>query len=140
MLPYLSFVALNALAVCLLLPTCWVMLLIGMLLGGRDPDGGIAWGLCVLAEMMAKPIDMVRNAMIARKPVSLTFAGGVRYWRKQLVIGRDVDSKNWEPLADIARCSLRKLPKGFAFTDKSNRNFKEWRFAKYVISKRKVDA
>jgi hypothetical protein len=142
MLAYLSLLVLHALALIVLIVPTYAFLLLGMLLGGNHADGGLALAFCKLSDFLANIIGKLRNAMSAHKPVALTFGGAVRYWRKQLVIARDIDSKNWEPLADVKRYAMGKLPKGFGFGanpgDKDNAYFKEFRFAKYVIGKRKA--
>jgi hypothetical protein len=142
MLAYLSLLVLNALALIVLIVPIYTFLLLGILLGGKNADGGLAQVFCKISETLADVVGKIHNAMSARKCVAFTFGGAVRYWRKQLVIARDIDSKNWEPLADIKRYAMGKLPKGFGFGanpgDKDNAYFKQFRFAKYVIGKRKA--
>ena len=110
---------------------------IALILGGQNADGGLAAVFAFLARISAKAVDGMRGILSTHKPVAYTFKGAVRYWRKQLAIARDVDSKNFEPLADLKRYALRNLPKDFDYGSKPNNSFhKQFRFAKYVISKR----
>ena len=121
----------------ILIPLCWLLIGVAYVLGGNDPDGGLAGVSFSLASGCSRLVDKMHNLLTVHKPVAYTFKGAVRYWRKQLVIARDVDSKNWEPLADIKRYALRHLPKDFDYGSKPNNSFhKQFRFAKYVIGKR----
>lgn len=121
----------------ILIPLCWLSLVVAYVLGGKDADGGLAGMFIVLTDGCSRLVDKMHNSLTTHKPVAYTFKGAVRYWRKHLAIARDVDSKNWEHLADLKRYALRNLPKDFDYGSKPNNSFhKQFRFAKYVIGKR----
>ena len=133
-----ALVIIFSLPILLLVIICWPSLAIAYLLSGStDAQGGIAALFTVIADLSAMGVDKMQKILTARKPVAMTFNGAVSYWRKNLKIARDIDSRNFEYLADLQRDSLRKMPKDFDYgTKTSNAHHKAFRFAKYVISKR----
>ena len=137
MLSYLSLLVLHVLALFVLVIPAYCFLLLSMLLGGNHADGGLAWVFYRIAECLSDVVGNLRNTLTAHKPVALTFKGAVRYWRKNLAIARDIDTKNWEYMADLKRSAIQKLPVGFDYGSKNANSFhKQFRFAKYVIGKR----
>ena len=120
-----------------LYPLAWVLVLTAYVLGGSDADGGLAGLLFAGAEGISSLLNKMHATLSSHKPVALTFNGAVRYWRKNLEIASDIDTKNWEYMADLKRSAIQKLPVGFDYGSKNANSFhKQFRFAKYVIGKR----
>ncbi len=98
-------------------------------------------GFTVAIDALKSLHHATHKELTANCPVAFTFNRAVRYWRKNLAIARDIDSKNYEIIADMRRTKFRQLQTmGFQFkgtpAEKRNVIYKEWRFAGYVLNKR----
>jgi hypothetical protein len=122
------------------IPLCWISYGVAMLLGGAYPEGGLAGAFAGFGGYLSRLVDTMQKTTAAHKPVAYSFNGAVSYWRKQLAVARDVDSKGFERLADFKRYAIKSLPKNFDYGSKSRNTFhKHFRFANYIIGKRPAD-